>query len=77
MTIPYDQHDQQDYYSERSFYITAIAGLEPQLIGPHNYETLRELIMMSFSGPTRNRLLVEAGNILFFAVAVGFGDENA
>lgn len=72
--IPYDIEDQRSYFMERSFYVTSTAGLEPQLITENNYETIRSLIMATFSGQMKNRLLVEAGNILFFSTALGFGD---
>jgi hypothetical protein len=70
--IPYDHHDQSSYYEERSFYITALLGVEPQLITSANYEAIRERIFLQFDGPARNRLVTEAGNILFFATSLGY-----
>jgi hypothetical protein len=70
--IPYDQIDQSNYYSDRSFYITTMLGLEPHLITADNYESIREIIFLQFDGPMKNRLITEAGNILFFATTVGY-----
>jgi hypothetical protein len=47
-------------------------GLEPHLITADNYESIREIIFLQFDGPMKNRLITEAGNILFFATTVGY-----
>ena len=73
--IPYNEQDQRDYFAERSFYLTSLVGMEPQIIDNSNYETVRGIIMNMLSGGPRNRALVEAGNILFFATTVGFGES--
>ena len=73
--IIYDQADQAAYYAERSAYLCAIAGTEPELISEQNYADMRALLYATLSGARLIRAINELTSILFFSVAVGYPES--
>jgi len=71
--IPYDEQDQRDYYTQRCYYITTLAGLDPQLITESNYDLVRNSIMVTFDEAEQRKAIIELGNLICFSVIFGFG----
>jgi hypothetical protein len=73
--INYNQLDQSNYNTERSYYICLLLGIEEQRVSRQNYDSIRELAMAILSGERKIRLLNELASILMFDVTVGYAEE--
>lgn len=66
--IDYDKTDHYSYLAERSLYLCALAGVEPELITADNYNSIREALYLTTTGVALRKALIELSGVLFFSI---------
>lgn len=66
--INYDKEDHGVYLAERSMYLCALAGVEPQFIDQTTYNPVREALYLTLSGAALRKALIELSGVLYFSI---------
>jgi hypothetical protein len=70
--ISYDHRDQSDYYTERSYYLSVMAGVEPVRIDANNADAIKGPLNLALTGAALVRAKHEIANILLFSETLGY-----
>lgn len=70
--INYDHKDQSDYFTIRSYYLCALAGIDPVQITASNADSVRGPLNLSLTGSRLVRAKHEISNILLFSETLGY-----